>query len=822
MSESTNNQQITFISNPIEGKPKIDVVLQATGNHAWNMSQGWINTLHREGLLNRAFRPFGEWEAEEPSDDDGLYEYLKNPQADIMLLLGFDWHSQPLHKTVKWQERWFNSSIIKIAILNEECSSRTVQNSLQWQQKVFSALDSSIPCVDAIICNHETDVEFLRHQKFIAKPIAFQPFAIDTEYFKSNIAFQERVDKAFFRGRIVDFYNSGSYEKRKLLVKNLSQCKEVCLKDYEDDLTLEDYIKDLNQYKILINLPSISLTLTARVFEALGCGGTLLQNSVVGTTSNSLFKDWEHLVYYNSSDPDDLVAKLKYLIKNPKVAEKIAKQGYELCYKEHSIQARIEDILKWVDEKFYLDNAKSHLLLTKDLEKDNEKTITKILEREKKVYTIVIDGVFFQLHQTGIARVWRSLLEEWSKSGFASHIIVLDREKTAPRIPGFRYRNIEPYNYEKTGLDSQMLQFVCDEVGADLFISTYYTTPLSTPSIFMAYDMIPEVIGADLNNPSWREKHNGIFHAYRYLSISRSTANDLVRFFPYISPESITVAYCGIPRSFIPADSHEIASFKAKYLLRKPYFLLVGSRLGLDGYKNAILFFKALNHFPQRNEVDVVCVGGEPTLEPEFAELAENIQVHLLTLDDTELKVAYSGAITLVYPSLYEGFGMPIAEAMACGCPVITCRNSSISEVAGEAAIYVDEYQVEEMVDALSKVQIPEVRHSLIERGFEQVKQFSWTKMAETIMNVLMTTAEQLKDEKITQVTLIWQEFRNIQAQLQKLPSQTEFHPAHQKQFKDRIALLNEEIAAMKTSKFWKLRTQWFKIKDLMGFNNGS
>ena len=477
----------------------------------------------------------------------------------------------------------------------------------------------------------------------------------------------------------------------------------------------------------------------------------------------------------------------------------------------------------------------------KILTEDEKEHLNLIREKREKIFPkIIIDGVFFQLNQTGIARVWRSLLEEWSKSSFASHIIVLDREKTAPRIPGIRYRNIESYNYEKTGIDSQMLQFVCDEVGADLFVSTYYTTPISTPSVFMSYDMVPEVIGVDSNDPMWRmwtEKHNGIFHACRYLSISQSTAKDLVKFFPHISSESVTVVHCGIPRGFSPADSHEIASFRTKFLLRKPYFLLVGSRLSLDGYKNAILFFKALNQFSQRNEVDVVCVGGQPTLEPELAELVGAIKVHLLTLDDTDLRAAYSGAISLVYPSVYEGFGLPIAEAMACGCPVITCRNSSIPEVAGEAAIYVDEYRVEELVDALSKVQIPEVRQSLIERGLEQVKQFSWAKMAETIVNVFMTTAEQLKDEKATQAPLIWQEFRKMQAQFQQTEAQLaeekrqfqQFQLQQQQQLQQlqnqmqnqineterQVEAANVEIAAMKTSKFWKLRTKWFKIKEL-------
>jgi glycosyltransferase involved in cell wall biosynthesis/cellulose synthase/poly-beta-1,6-N-acetylglucosamine synthase-like glycosyltransferase len=481
------------------------------------------------------------------------------------------------------------------------------------------------------------------------------------------------------------------------------------------------------------------------------------------------------------------------------------------------------------EERKFSDLQYQGIILTEE-EKDQ---LALIQEKQEKIFPrIAIDGVFFQLNQTGIARVWRSVLEEWSKSSFAHHIIVLDRGKTAPRIPGVRYRNIEPYNYETTGLDSQRLQFVCEEVGADLFVSTYYTTPLSTPSIFMAYDMIPEVIGADLKDPMWKEKHYGIFQACRYVTISQSTADDLIKFFPNISPELVTVAHCGITNDLAPVNSNEIINFKTKYSIQKPYFLLVGSRLSLNSYKNATLFFKALNQFSHRDEVAVICIGGEPTLEPELAELVGKTPVHLLKLDDAELRVAYSGAIALVYPSLYEGFGLPIAEAMACGCPVITCRNSSIPEVAGEAAIYVGEYRVEEMVEALRKVQIPEVRQSLIERGFEQIKQFSWTKMAETIANVLMTTAEQLKDEKANQTPLIWQEFRKMQAQLQKLSSQPELQPAQPQSQKPveelkrlKIQLVKKQqklqdaeatLVAMQSSKFWKLRSAWFQLKPLL------
>ena len=174
--------------------------------------------------------------------------------------------------------------------------------------------------------------------------------------------------------------------------------------------------------------------------------------------------------------------------------------------------------------------------------------------------TIVIDGVFFQLNNTGISRVWYSILKEWnSKSNLALNVVVLDRENTAPRFENIKYRDLPAYSYNETGLDSQILQAACDEAKADLFISTYYTTPITTPSVFMAYDMVPEVIEANLKEPMWREKHLGIRHACQYLAISQNTADDLIRFFPEILSESVNVAHCGIDQElFFPSSAEKI------------------------------------------------------------------------------------------------------------------------------------------------------------------------------------------------------------------------------------------------------------------------
>ncbi|MEG4092162.1 methyltransferase domain-containing protein [Microcoleus sp. Pol12B4] len=349
--------------------------------------------------------------------------------------------------------------------------------------------------------------------------------------------------------------------------------------------------------------------------------------------------------------------------------------------------------------------------------------------------TILVDGVFFQMYRTGIARVWRSLLEEWAENGFANHIIVLDRVGTSPKIAGIRYCTVPAYDYSKTDADREMLQQVCDETGADLFISTYYTTPLSTPSVFMAYDMIPEVLRANLNEPMWREKHHAISHASGYISISKNTARDLTKFSPEIPLESVTVAHCGVDNLFAPASQEEINSFKTKYGISKPYFISVG---GGSDYKNTILFFQAFGKLASKQGFEIVCTGTGILLEEELRNYTLGSVVHKLHVSDDELRLAYAGAVALIYPSKYEGFGMPVLEAMSCGCPVITCPNASIPEVAGEAALYVNDEDVEGLAHALCEVQKPKIRNSLIAAGLQRAQNFSWSKMAQTMSAALI------------------------------------------------------------------------------------
>ncbi len=413
--------------------------------------------------------------------------------------------------------------------------------------------------------------------------------------------------------------------------------------------------------------------------------------------------------------------------------------------------------------------------------------------------SIVVDGVFFQFNNTGIGRVWLETLKQWAASGFADHVWLLDRNGTATNIPGVRLRRVKQYDPAQTGDDAFMLQQICEELHAGVFISTYYTAPISTPTVMMVYDMIPELLRINDGDWQWREKELCILQAHRLVCISHSTALDLKRLHPTIPESIVSVTHLAAPPEFHQPDAAAITSFRQRHGLRKDYVLVAGERIGIhvgtQGYKNAALLFKAWSMLPadEKHTLSILCAGGKPELENELRTLAPDADVRIIRFTDEDLRLAYAGAVALVYSSLYEGFSLPVIEAMACGCPVITCDRASLREVAGDAAIMVNPWDAAQVAQSIGTLlHDPEVRARCVTDGVRQAARFSYATMSAELAVILREVAASDAETETGRNRLLWEILRRNQSLAAMQSSQISIQS---------LALKNAKKAASKAGK---------------------
>lgn len=270
----------------------------------------------------------------------------------------------------------------------------------------------------------------------------------------------------------------------------------------------------------------------------------------------------------------------------------------------------------------------------------------------------------------------------------------------------------------------------------DLFISTYYArAPLGVPSLVLVYDAIQFKYGALAADPVRADIRCAIEDASAVVAISQETADDVARFFG----REATVAYCGGSERFRRASMKAQVAFQQKYNINKPYVLMVGRR-GL--YKNAKSLYQAWPYWSAGSQHLVVCIGGEPPSsdEMDFSRRYPDTW-RQLQLSDADLDAAYSGCTSLVIPSLYEGFGLPILEAMSCGCPVVCGANGALGEVGGDAAFTCEPLLPRSLAAALSVTCQPEARLQHTLAGYAQSRRFTWSKMAAVIADEIRKVA---------------------------------------------------------------------------------
>jgi glycosyltransferase involved in cell wall biosynthesis len=276
----------------------------------------------------------------------------------------------------------------------------------------------------------------------------------------------------------------------------------------------------------------------------------------------------------------------------------------------------------------------------------------------------------------------------------------------------------------------------------DIFHPTGYSSDVynwtKSPVVLTVYDMIPELFPQDFRDirPRLENKRKSIERADKIITISQTTKQDLLRFYK-VDEAKINVIYPGAPVEILEKNHCD------PYEHPKPYILYVGTRK--QGYKNFERLLLAYSISKKiHGEFDLLCFGG-PSFsgaEHDNISLLERLDdIFHISGNDRQLSRLYAGASALVYPSLYEGFGLPPLEAMAHGCPVIAGNATAIREVLADAAAYFEPGEPEVIASVMESVLFDEsLRCELIEKGKSQVKKYSWARMADEFCELYRNT----------------------------------------------------------------------------------
>lgn len=333
---------------------------------------------------------------------------------------------------------------------------------------------------------------------------------------------------------------------------------------------------------------------------------------------------------------------------------------------------------------------------------------------------LILDNIVFSLQRTGgISVVWQQHLRRieadstWQKRYIEYPNSNIQRSEIAlTDVEALRYRRLERYRQPAITVGD-----------GDIFHSSYFRTLKGAKNITTIHDLTYHYYrhGAAKAVHLWEEER-ALRASDHVICISENTRRDLLTFYPWLREDKVSVVYNGVSDVYCPTDAASIAPYASG-----EYLLYVGSRN--VGYKR----FDVAVEVAKQSGQPLVLVGNKIS-EEEAKRLDETLgREHWFScteVGESGLNTLYNHAMALLYPSDYEGFGLPIIEAQRAGCPVLAQQASSVPEVAGEGALlFAHNEIVAAMTEAIRSLKSGQIESSVLrEKGFINSQRFSWDK----------------------------------------------------------------------------------------------
>ena len=348
--------------------------------------------------------------------------------------------------------------------------------------------------------------------------------------------------------------------------------------------------------------------------------------------------------------------------------------------------------------------------------------------------TVVVDGIVFRMAPSGgVARVFREVLPRVAGTGAAQIELIVERgSRDVPVGPGIRQIRTPAVDdilrprrvwWAVTPAVRAVVQRATTDAPGGIWHSTYFTTPVAWHGAEvvtvhdMIYELYPRHFPKDAGEWFRRQKRKSVARATRVICVSQTTADDVCELLA-VRPEMVTVTPLGVAPEFRVLETERPTGC--------PYVLYVGLRHWLKGWESLV---RGLAGWSRGAEVGLVTVG--PPLDSAERRLLEALGLgdRVTTVSgvgDDALVRLYNGALAFASPSRYEGFGIPLLEALACGCPLVASRIPSSLEVAGDCAVYFEPGDGEGLADALERA-VTEGRDApRVAAGIARAAGFTW------------------------------------------------------------------------------------------------